>query len=473
MNPHPPQALIKKGGWASRLPLFLVFLVFSFALPASIYAQTAPTLIPFQARLTNQLGEAYSSGQYTLTFNLYDQAVGGSTVWTERHEKVGIVNGMVNVFLGSIATFPPWQPGSNPQVPLFTGTKYLGITVDADGNPATADPEMVPRTMLVNAFHAQNASNLAGFNWSEILQGGTNNPQTGFIRADKLNPASITNAQITPLTINTVSVADSAITLEKLAAAVKEAFVPPGTILPFGGTTAPSGFLFCDGAAYNRAGTYSTLFTAISTNFGAPSGTTFNVPDLRGQFLRGAMPNLTANGSGTVASNNVTLTLIAPATSHPFSRTGMRVKVTAGSLVGLTIGLDYFVINVSATQIAFASTQENALAGTKVSISGSASGFVVVQAEDPDAAGRLALAPGGAIGNLVGSFQADSFSRHSHQMTNAVYDAGGAYGGSVASGGNYGFAWPGFGGAPIQNTTAVGSSETRPKNASVNYIIKY
>jgi microcystin-dependent protein len=63
--------------------------------------------------------------------------------------------------------------------------------------------------------------------------------------------------------------------------------IPTGTILPFGGTTAPSGYAFCDGSAISRT-TYAALFTEISTAYGAGDGsTTFNVPDLRGRFLRG------------------------------------------------------------------------------------------------------------------------------------------------------------------------------------------
>lgn len=50
----------------------------------------------------------------------------------------------------------------------------------------------------------------------------------------------------------------------------------------------PSGWLECNGAAISRA-TYGTLFAAIGTNYGAGDGaTTFNLPDLRGEFLRGA-----------------------------------------------------------------------------------------------------------------------------------------------------------------------------------------
>jgi len=60
--------------------------------------------------------------------------------------------------------------------------------------------------------------------------------------------------------------------------------VPAGCIMPFGGITAPTNWLFCDGAAISRS-TYSALFTAIGTTFGPGNGsTTFNLPDIRGRF---------------------------------------------------------------------------------------------------------------------------------------------------------------------------------------------
>lgn len=63
--------------------------------------------------------------------------------------------------------------------------------------------------------------------------------------------------------------------------------VPYGTIVMYGGTTAPSGWLLCFGQAVSRA-TYTNLFTAISTNFGVGDGsTTFNLPDLRGRVAVG------------------------------------------------------------------------------------------------------------------------------------------------------------------------------------------
>lgn len=88
---------------------------------------------------------------------------------------------------------------------------------------------------------------------------------------------------------------------------------PSGAILAYGGASAPSGYLLCDGASVLRA-TYPALFTAIGVAYGTVDGTHFNVPDLRGQFLRGvtgASPNdpdassRTAMATGGNTGNNV------------------------------------------------------------------------------------------------------------------------------------------------------------------------
>ena len=61
---------------------------------------------------------------------------------------------------------------------------------------------------------------------------------------------------------------------------------PAGMISPFGNSTAPSGWLQCNGAAVSRT-TYSDLFAAIGIVYGAGDGTTtFNVPEIRGEFVR-------------------------------------------------------------------------------------------------------------------------------------------------------------------------------------------
>ena len=72
--------------------------------------------------------------------------------------------------------------------------------------------------------------------------------------------------------------------------------VPAGSVFTFASTTVPSGYLECNGAAVSRS-TYATLFAAISTTFGVGDGSaTFNLPDLRGQFVRGWANNATGTG---------------------------------------------------------------------------------------------------------------------------------------------------------------------------------
>lgn len=153
--------------------------------------------------------------------------------------------------------------------------------------------------------------------------------------------------------------------------------IPTGAMIPYGGTAAPTGYLLCDGTSYTRA-SQASLFTAIGTAYGAADGTHFNVPDLRGQFLRG-------------------------------------VDGTAG--------------------------------------------------RDPDKASRTAMATGGNTGNNVGSVQGFATEDHHHSAT--VFTAGG--GGTGIAGDSNAF----FGTSNTAGmSTGTASTETRPTNAYVNYIIK-
>ena len=59
-----------------------------------------------------------------------------------------------------------------------------------------------------------------------------------------------------------------------------------GEVSFFAMSSAPTGWLKANGAAVSRS-TYAALFTAIGTTFGVGDGsTTFNVPELRGEFIR-------------------------------------------------------------------------------------------------------------------------------------------------------------------------------------------
>ncbi len=153
--------------------------------------------------------------------------------------------------------------------------------------------------------------------------------------------------------------------------------VIPGTIIAWAGEERPKGYLYCNGEQFDNL-RFKDLHKSIKDDWGEGGSTTFNIPDLRGRFLRG---------------------------------------VDAG--VGV----------------------------------------------DPDAKKRTENRPGGNEGDNVGTMQDDAYGKHNHHF----------YGGHGGGGGR-----PRChdGGGPstteITNYTEIGGhNETRPKNTSVHYCIKF
>lgn len=85
--------------------------------------------------------------------------------------------------------------------------------------------------------------------------------------------------------------------------------LPIGIIMPFTGSTTPSGWALCYGQAISRT-QYAGLFAVIGTQYGAGNGsTTFNVPDLRGRVVAGR------DNMGGTAANNLTETFFGTPTN--------------------------------------------------------------------------------------------------------------------------------------------------------------
>lgn len=119
--------------------------------------------------------------------------------------------------------------------------------------------------------------------------------------------------------IPTAGIADSAVTLGKLATALQAYLVPVGTIAMWGGTAAPTGWLLCDG-------TSTTGYTTLAGIIGATT------PDMRGRFPIGDNATLTLLGTGgstTIAEGNL------PSHTHTVSGTsdGMNQNSTPGHTV--------------------------------------------------------------------------------------------------------------------------------------------
>jgi len=103
--------------------------------------------------------------------------------------------------------------------------------------------------------------------------------------------------------------------------------VPPGVIHQYAGSSAPSGYLLCDGSDVSRSD-YANLFAAIGTAYGAGDGsTTFGIPDFRGRVPAGqddmggtAASRLTSGGSGV---DGATLGATGGAETHTMTTTEM------------------------------------------------------------------------------------------------------------------------------------------------------
>jgi microcystin-dependent protein len=204
---------------------------------------------------------------------------------------------------------------------------------------------------------------------------------------------------------------------------------PVGTVISFAGPKAnlPAGYLICDGTSYNTAD-YPNLFAAIATSWGSTSSATFNVPDMRGMFLRGQADGQSSDPDRTTRGTSKTGGASADAVgsyqgdvygSHNHGSSGLSTNTTGIHDHGLgKSGLQRSGLNVYGV--------------LKIT------GFQTVVATDDDTANNQANVS--QIFDLPPSTNSNH-GDHSHSIS-----------GSVA---------------------LNGGPESRPKNVSVLYLIKY
>ena len=131
------------------------------------------------------------------------------------------------------------------------------------------------------------------------------------------------------------------------------AAMPAGTVIAYAGSTAPEGFIACNGAAVSRE-TYANLFAAIGTLYGSGDGaTTFHLPDLTDRVVQGSatagtalaagLPNIT--GYFQQPNKNIGMWEVYGSVSGAFSGQGgteitERLSKTAYTSTGSAIGIN-------------------------------------------------------------------------------------------------------------------------------------
>jgi len=132
------------------------------------------------------------------------------------------------------------------------------------------------------------AFNAAGFSYSKSQADGL-----FAARTSNLSDLSSSGAARTNLSVYSKSESD---------AKYEEASALVGMVVAFPMTTPPSGWLACNGASVSRL-TYAALFSRVGTTFGAgDTSAEFDLPDLRGEFIRGWDDGRTADAGRTLGS---------------------------------------------------------------------------------------------------------------------------------------------------------------------------
>lgn len=141
--------------------------------------------------------------------------------------------------------------------------------------------------------------------------------------------------------------------VESLKSSAANNTLPTGMVSAYAGTSAPSGWLLCDGSAVSRS-TYASLFSAVGITYGAgDSVTTFNLPDLKGRSIfmndggAGRITQQGVNKSGGEENHTLTLNEIpshnhAPIGIHygdAFTGGGTSVAVGRGNDMTLNTGI--------------------------------------------------------------------------------------------------------------------------------------
>lgn len=159
---------------------------------------------------------------------------------------------------------------TNPVISAVGNDTNIGITLTPKGTGRTNIGQLALDGTTITTTAAQ----------LNFVTGVTSGIQTQMDAKAPLASPALTGTPTAPTAASGTSTTQIATT------AFVAASQAAGEVSFFAMSAAPTGWLKANGAAVSRT-TYAALFTAIGTTFGVGDGsTTFNVPELRGEFIR-------------------------------------------------------------------------------------------------------------------------------------------------------------------------------------------
>lgn len=191
--------------------------------------------------------------------------------------------------------------------------------------------------------------------------------------------------------------------------AVQPSAIPVGVIEMFAGSTAPNGWLVCDGSTVSRK-TYSDLFKVIGTTYGAGnSNTTFTLPDMRGRTPIGV-----GTGSGltarTLAATTGAETVTLSASNIPTITTGTQSANHTHTGTSGTVSADHsHVPTCDGTALGRAASGFSA-------VGGGYAGILIIRGND---SGSQTSTGGISANHTHSTTTGNESANHSHTYTNA------------------------------------------------------
>jgi len=224
------------------------------------------------ASLPGQAGEA---GKFL-------QTNGTSTLWATVFPSF---SGTTDYTLTSDGSAAAWSSPATMRTKLsLGGAALLNVGTTAGTVAAGNDSRIVGAAQTSGAVFTGAVSGPSGV-FTALSGALTGNASTATALATARDLSLTGDVTGTLSGFNGTSNVSGAMTLS--AAAVRLVALPAGSIIQFAASSPPSGYLVCNGSAVSRV-TYAALFAAVGTVWGVGDGsTTFNLPDLRGEFIRG------------------------------------------------------------------------------------------------------------------------------------------------------------------------------------------
>jgi microcystin-dependent protein len=261
----------------------------------------------YSTNLTIELmGAGDQAGNWGSTTNtnlgtLLEQAIAGYTTYTcsGGTDTLTMTNGADatarNMYIqlggtgGGTLVVPGTSPNANTKLYFIFNNTSLAITVKVSGQTGVSVPAAAKMLLVCNG--------------TDIVQ-ALNTFASPTFTGTPVAPTAATGTNTTQIA-TTAFVQSSGLV---------------GEIKMWGVSSAPTGYLLCNGAAVSRT-TYAALFAVYGTTFGSGDGaTTFNVPDFRDRMPIGAGSTYALAATGGSATTTISSSNL-PAHTHSFSAT--------------------------------------------------------------------------------------------------------------------------------------------------------